>query len=107
MARRVDIILTDDIDGSDASGTLAFGLDGSAYEIDLSDENAARLREALQPYVVAARKVVNRAKVAAPRRRASSSDATEIRAWAQEHGIAVSSRGRVAGSVRAAFEAAH
>jgi hypothetical protein len=107
MARRVDIILTDDIDGSDASETLAFGLDGSAYEIDLSGENAAKLREALQPYLSVARKVANRAKSATPRRRATSSDATEIRAWAQEHGIAVSSRGRVAGSVRDAFEAAH
>ena len=57
MAQRVNIVLVDDIDGSDATETIAFGLDGSSYEIDLNDKNAAKLRDALAGYVGHARKV--------------------------------------------------
>ena len=37
MARKVQVILTDDVDGSEAAETVNFGLDGVTYEIDLSD----------------------------------------------------------------------
>ena len=47
MAQRVNIVLVDDIDGSDATETVSFGLDGTSYEIDLNDKNAAKLRDAL------------------------------------------------------------
>lgn len=47
MARKTQIILTDDIDGSEATGTVSFGLDGVSYEIDLNDDNAQQLREQL------------------------------------------------------------
>ena len=43
----MNIVLEDDIDGSDATETVAFGLDGTSYEIDLNDKNAAKLRDAL------------------------------------------------------------
>ncbi len=48
--------LIDDLDGSEATETVTFGLDGTTYEIDLNKKNAAALREALEPYVKAARK---------------------------------------------------
>ena len=51
MAQKVNIVLVDDIDGSDAEETVSFALDGRDYEIDLSKKNAARLREVLAPYV--------------------------------------------------------
>ena len=57
MAQRVNIVLVDDIDGSDATETVAFGLDGTSYEIDLNEKHAAKLRDALASYVGHARKV--------------------------------------------------
>jgi hypothetical protein len=62
MAQRTVTTLVDDLDGTDLEGgsgeTVRFGVDGRAYEIDLSDDNAAALREALQPYTEAGRRTV-------------------------------------------------
>lgn len=100
MAQKVNIVLVDDLDGSDAAETVSFALDGTAFEIDLSTANAARLREQLDVYVARARTT--------KRRRAGSSSGTpsEIRRWARENGLDISARGRVAASIRAAYEAA-
>ena len=56
MAQQVNVKFVDDLDGSDAAGTVSFAIDGRAYEIDLSEDNAARLRESLASFVAAARK---------------------------------------------------
>ena len=56
MAQQVNVKFVDDLDGSDAAGTVSFGLDGRAYEIDLSDDNAARLRDSLASFIAAAHK---------------------------------------------------
>ena len=56
MAREVIEKLIDDLDGSEATETVTFGLDGTTYEIDLNKKNAAALRKAVEPYVKAARK---------------------------------------------------
>ena len=45
MAQKTQIILVDDIDGSEATQTVTFALDGVNYEIDLNDDHAAALRE--------------------------------------------------------------
>ena len=47
MAQKVHIVLEDDLDGSEATQTVSFGLDGTSYEIDLNDKNAAALRDAI------------------------------------------------------------
>ena len=60
MAKRVPIEILDDTNGSPAEQTVPFGLDGVAYEIDLSTTNANALREALAPYVAAARRTGGR-----------------------------------------------
>ena len=39
--------LIDDLDGSEASETLEFALDGVSYQIDLSSANANKLRDGL------------------------------------------------------------
>lgn len=115
MAQRVNIVLVDDIDGSDATQTVAFGLDGASYEIDLNDDNAAALREALAPYVGHGRKVGRgggggarrgggRAAAASS---ASGASAKEIREWARDNGHAVPERGRIPADVREAYDAAH
>ena len=108
MAQRVHIVLEDDIDGSKASETVSFGLDGAVYEIDLNSKNATALREALAPYIGHGRKVPAAAKRG---RRSSSSTSThsarEMRDWARSNGYKVTDRGRVSSEVREAFEAAH
>jgi Lsr2 len=48
--------LVDDLDGSEAGETMSFPLDTKDYVIDLSDLNAAKLRDALAPFVAAARR---------------------------------------------------
>ncbi|OLT04634.1 hypothetical protein BJF90_21450 [Pseudonocardia sp. CNS-004] len=47
--------LVDDIDGSQAVTTLSFGLDGRSYEIDLSESHLSAFRQALAPFITAAR----------------------------------------------------
>ena len=112
MAQRVNVVLVDDIDGSDASETVSFALDGAQYEIDLSSANADKLREALAPYVGHARRSGGRKK-AAPAGRSTGSSSTgdpspaDIRAWARENGWDVPERGRVSSEVREAYAAAH
>jgi nucleoid-associated protein Lsr2 len=108
MAQKVHIVLEDDLDGSDASQTVSFALDGTSYEIDLNDKNAAALRDALATYVGHARKVTGSRR---GRRSAASAtnghSAKEIRDWARSNGHKVPERGRIPGDVREAFEAAH
>ena len=108
MAQRVQIILEDDYDGSEADETVSFGLDGVEYEIDLSSKNAAELRESLAAWTAHARKTGGRRRrVAASRPAEESSSPSDIRAWAQSEGLEVSSRGRVSAEVREAYERAH
>ena len=45
MAKRVQVVLEDDVDGSPADETVSFGLDGVSYEIDLSAANASRVAQ--------------------------------------------------------------
>ncbi|WP_326641202.1 Lsr2 family protein [Streptosporangium sp. NBC_01755] len=107
MARQQVVTFTDDITGKRADETVSFGLDGTAYEIDLSTKNATKLREALKPFQSAARK----ASTALSRKGKTKGSggnrerSAEIRAWAKSHGIEVSERGRIGGKVAAAFAA--
>jgi hypothetical protein len=119
MAQQVNVKFVDDLDGSDAAGTVSFGLDGRAYEIDLSDDNAARLRDSLASFIAAARKSGESA--ASGNRRAQKMTAkagprpqpldreqtAAIRAWARQNGHQVSDRGRISKAVEQAFQAAH
>jgi hypothetical protein len=65
MATRTTVTLVDDLDGGTAEETVGFGLDGAAYEIDLSAANAGELRSALERYVAAARRTGGRRSVGA------------------------------------------
>lgn len=108
MAQKVNIVLVDDIDHTDADETVSFGLDGKNYEIDLNTKNATALREALAPYVGHARRSGGTTRRAAAARGTSSrSSAGDIREWAKANGFEVSERGRLSANVLAAFEAAH
>jgi nucleoid-associated protein Lsr2 len=57
MATITNVVLTDDLDGTEATGTVRFGLDGQLYEIDLNDPNAQAMRDAFARYVEVARKI--------------------------------------------------
>lgn len=106
MAQKVNITLVDDLDGSDASETVTFGLDGTTYEIDLNDRNAAALRDAIAGYVGHARKVTGGAR-RGRKAAASSSNTRDVREWARGQGLAVSERGRISGEIQQAYDAAH
>lgn len=118
MAQKVSVEILDDLDGSEATQTVPFALDGMSYEIDLSDENAHALRAAFDRFVAAGRRIGGRrVKVAvgqstgggAPSRTAGSAADREynqqVRAWAAENGYTISDRGRIPGEITEAFEA--
>ncbi len=112
MASRTIVIRTDDIDGGEGAETVSFGLDGVNYEIDLGEENAQALRDALAPYVPHARRVSGgRGRAARGRGRASGGtdrDLTaRIREWARANGHEVSDRGRLPATIVQAYEDAH
>lgn len=103
MAQKVQVMLVDDIDGSTAVETINFSVDGAKYEIDLNANNAARLRDALAPWIRAGRKTSTRSSS----RGRTSGDVAKIRAWAKSNGHAVSERGRIPAPIRDAYNAAH
>ncbi|GGK80124.1 Lsr2 family protein [Sphaerisporangium melleum] len=111
MATQIQKILIDDLDGGEANETVTFAIDGSAYEIDLSGDNAKRLRDALASFVSHARRAEGATSARGRKRgggqRPSREKSSEIRAWAKAHGISVSERGRIASSVVEQYEAAH
>lgn len=115
MAQHVTYSLIDDLDGSDAEQTVEFGLDGAFYEIDLSDDNADRLRETLADFIDSGRKAGGRGrgrksrgggaakttKVTADREQNQA-----IREWARKNGFQVSERGRIPAEVLEAYHGA-
>ncbi|MFC9664607.1 Lsr2 family protein [Nocardia sp. NPDC127606] len=113
MARKVIVRLVDDFDGtSEADETVTFGIDGVAYEIDLSDTNATKLRDSFDQWLPYARRI-GRAKTSIGRLAAKTpasapirrNDLADLRAWAK-NGHTVSTRGRISTEFIAAYEAA-
>lgn len=104
--------LTDDLDGSvienGGGKQLTFSVEGRAYEIDLSDQNADKFYKALSPYVDAARSVKTGAPVRGGRsaRPKSDLDLGAVREWARANGHTVSDRGRVPATIIDAFTVA-
>jgi hypothetical protein len=101
VAQKVEVTLVDDLDGGAADETVSFAIDGASYEIDLSGKNAQKLRDAVTPYLGAARKV-GRVAARSGRGGRSGGSATvdreqnqAIREWAKKKGLNVSERGRI------------
>jgi len=111
MAQRTQVIFEDDIDGSEAEGTVTFALNGVQYEIDLSNKNAEKLRNAFEPYVAGGRKVSARSAAVRSSRGAASApkrhDQSAVREWAKSQDLKISDRGRIPADVLAKYEAAH
>jgi len=109
MAQKVQVLLVDDLDGGEASETVSFSLDGTAYEIDLSTDNAGKLRKDFAQYIDHARRGGSggggrrrRARTGPGRERSA-----EIRAWARQRGHKVSERGRIPANIINEYEASH
>src|SRR5215218_5081683 len=104
MAQQTTVRFIDDLDGSDAVGTVTFSLDNRAYEIDLSDENTDKLHEALAPFIEHGRKAGGRsggrgrtrgqAPMTTPAR-SNREETAAIRQWARQNGHQVNDRGRI------------
>jgi hypothetical protein len=108
VARKVHVQLIDDISGEDAQETLRFSLDSADYEIDLADENAAALREALAPFIAHGRRVRSASGSRSARTVASSREETQkIREWATANGYSPNSRGRISQDIKKAYDDAH
>jgi len=106
MAQRVQVLLVDDLDGSTATESVTFALDGVTYEIDLTGQNAAKLRAELAPWIDAGRKVAGRvARVAM--RKPVDAETAKMRAWARANGYSVSARGRIAADIQEAYRQAN
>ena len=124
MAQKVQVLLVCDLHDDEVEGseTVAFGLDGTSYEIDVCEQHAGELRDAFASYVGAARRA-GRAPVAPSQRRGGGRGSRgastgsggngdrqrvqEIREWARSNGHKVSERGRLSAAVVEAYEAAH
>jgi hypothetical protein len=120
MAQKVITVLTDDTDGTvierGQGETITFGVDGALYEIDLSADNAAALRDAIAPYIKVGRRAgasSGTSKSTGGRRKsgsagtsASKNNTQAVREWAKANSLEVSERGRISGSLRAQFSAA-
>ncbi len=108
MAQRVEVVLIDDLDGGNAAETVTFALDGVTYEIDLSENNAKKLRDDVAHWTGHARRSGGarggvRKRGAGPKR----GDLSAVREWARANGHSVSDRGRISGEIQAAYDKAH
>lgn len=108
MAHKIVVNLIDDLDGSRASETLAFSVDGIAYEIDLNEEHAGELRSILTPYIEVARKLKNSGpKLGGTRRKPSRPDFSDVRRWAKERRLMRSNTGPIPRAIKEQYIAAH
>ena len=113
MAKQTTVTLIDDIDGSEADEQVEFAIDGKSYEIDLSSANGSRLRDALAPFISAARRSGGRRSSAASSSTSAARPSTDreqnqaIREWAVQQGMKISERGRIPSNVLEAYHQNH
>ena len=105
MTQRAVTVLEDDLDGGPAVDTIRFGLDGVAYEIDLSTAHADELRATLDRWRRHARRA-GTAHPAVPRQVSTPVDPRAVRAWATSRALDLPSRGRIPDAVVEQFRAA-
>jgi hypothetical protein len=112
VAQKTVVELVDDLDGGTAEETVSFALDGVEFQIDLSAENAANLRDILAPYIGHGRRTGGRkqrtssASSRAPKS-AGGQENQAIREWARSQGKAVAERGRLPQALVVQFQEAH
>jgi hypothetical protein len=111
MAQRVQVILVCDLHEDETPGTqtVAFGLDGSSYEIDVCDAHAVEMRDNIGRFVGVGRRATGRGARAGRRRvrHGGSGEAAQIREWARSQGLPVPERGRIPADLADKYAAAH
>lgn len=107
MAKKTHIELVDDIDGSTADETIAFSIDGAHYEIDLSAENAEKIRAEIGEWAEKGTRVARKKARRASAPSSSSEENARIRQWAKDNGYEVGDRGRISAEIRQAYADAH
>ena len=110
MAMVTTVTVYDDLDGSPAQESVEFALDGIRYEIDLSAQNAAKLRRALARFIANSRKATpgpDRPVSVAQMRRRSQQELAAMREWARQEGWPIGVRGRVSAQIQRAYSQAH
>lgn len=83
-----------------AAETVAFAMDGQAYEIDLTDGHAKELREAFTRFITAGRK-------AKPVKVPQRVDRREIRQWLRDRNYKVGDYGKIPAEMMAVWRSAH
>ncbi len=107
MAKRTSTVLIDDLTGAELGAdavSVTFALEGAAYEIDLAPASAADLREALEPFIGAARRT-DRAGRGPRTSSAPSGEQSAARAWLLEQGVDVPPRGRLSAELLERYRA--
>lgn len=110
MAQQTIFELVDDLDGSPAEETVSFAIDGVEFVIDLSTENAARLRDTLAEFVGHSRRTGGRKQrgaVAVAQNGNGKPAGQAVREWARSQGEAVAERGRIPQALVMRFQEAH
>lgn len=119
MAKKTQVIITDDIDGSADARTMTFGLDGSLYSIDLAEHHILEMYSVLDKFREHGTRLgkfhqskgVKAAFPSTPARQPAGVNRDRnaaIRTWCEtQPDITISSRGRIPDWVVAKFEAAH
>jgi hypothetical protein len=113
MAQKVIREFIDDIDGSEAERTFTFAVDGTHYEIDLSNDNIKEFHEAIAGFVDSARKVTTSGLGRRARKTSISTSGRSreqtlaVREWARQQGHSINDRGRIPASILQAFDQAH
>ena len=109
MAEKVQTLFIDDLDGSEADGTVRFGLDSAEYEIDLNTGQAPatvggpgavyRCRRRARGSTATSARGARKVPAARP-------DTAEVREWVKAQGMEVKDRGRIPADLVARFNAA-
>jgi hypothetical protein len=102
VARKTVVEWVDDIDGTAAAETVTFTIDGSSYEIDLSEKNAAKLRDVMGGWIEASRRSGHR-RARGGHAKNDPSESNNARKWAVDNGFDVGPRGRLRSEVLDAY----
>jgi hypothetical protein len=106
------VIVVDDLTGDVGAHTRRLRVDGVEYDIDLTEDSFAKLKDVLRPFLEVARVVpmgsAESGRRGTPVRKAQQipSPSATIRAWAAANGVTCPARGRIPASVVEAFESA-
>jgi Lsr2 protein len=106
MAKRIVEVVESDISGKPNAATVTFGLAGTWYEVDLTQDEEEGLKQALQSYLAVSRKGSR-----PPKKRQvpemTAEERARIRDWAKKKGHKVPERGRIPKEIQNAYDEAH